>query len=392
MEKNLSSYRWVVLGSYVLAGISSQIIWITYAPVLDISSKFYGVSQAKIGLFAAVFPIVYLMISLPTGYFIDKYGFRRALIVGMGFLAAFSFLRGFTKLFVLALVFQTLAGVGQPFVMNSISKLVRSWFPEEESALATGIGTLSLMLGIILGLALTPPLTSALGLRETLIVYGIYSLLVLLIIIVLCKEPKVSLDYGRESISIGDMLNVMKNRNVMILSLLFFFGVGAYTAFTTWVEPLVRSLSVPLNKAGEIGSFLTVGGIIGSIVIPGIADKIRSRKTPLIYSLSVSTVIWFIMYFVSGEVAVATILFIAGFFFLSLAPLALDMSAESVGSLHAGAANSLLWEFSQIGSLVLIALYEYLAMILNWKSIYPFTGVLMLIMLIIAIGLRERSK
>ncbi|MEB3786890.1 MAG: MFS transporter, partial [Desulfurococcales archaeon] len=189
-------------------------------------------------LFAAVFPIVYLVTSIPTGYYIDRYGFRKALLTGMIFLGTFALLRSLTASFTLALVFQVIAGIGQPFVMNSISKLVRSWFPEEEAALATGLGTLSLMLGIIIALSLTPILSTRIGLATTLKAYGIYSITVLVLVFLLVREPEHKhVMTERTGFGLNELKTVMKNRNIQVLSILFLLGVGSYTAFTTWVEP-----------------------------------------------------------------------------------------------------------------------------------------------------------
>lgn len=381
-----------MLSIYILSGIASQLIWITYAPILSTSAKFYHVSENEVSLFAAVFPLIYLIISIPVGYFIDKYGFRRALITGMLFLGVFSVLRSITASFIIALAFQVIAGIGQPFVMNSVSKLVRSWFPEEETALATGLGTLSLMLGIIIALALTPILVSHIGLTYTLAIYGGYSIITLFLVYILVKEPVIK--YGEERVAVGlrEMIIVLKNRNILILSTLFFLGVGAYTAFTTWVEPLVKATGVPLGKAGVVGSLLTIGGIIGSVVIPGIADKISSRKKPMIYALLIAVFLWLTPYFAHGTTAASIELFITGFFFLSLAPLSLDLSAVSVGIKYSGAANSVLWEFSQIGSLILIWLFEVISEAKNWLAIYPLISILVLVMFILSLGLKEENS
>ncbi len=391
LMRELPRFRWAVLSTYILAGISSQLIWITYAPILSVSASFYHVSEKSVGLFAAVFPLIYIVISIPVGYYIDKYGFRKALLVGMTFLGIFSALRGITTSFIAALSFQTLAGIGQPFIMNSISKLVRSWFPEEETALATGLGTLSLMLGILLALSLTPFIVYHVGMKTVLITYGIYSLITLLLVYIIAKEPKESFANEKVSVSLREMIGVLKNRNILILSILFFLGVGSYTAFTTWIEPLVEAPGVPIDKASLVGSFLTLGGIFGSIFIPGIADKMGSRKRPMLYTLFATIFLWIIPYFMHGTFVVSTDLFITGFLFLSLAPLALDLSAISVGLTYSGAANATLWEFSQIGSLILIWIFEILGTAIGWASIYLSMAIIMAVMFLMALIIKEQK-
>lgn len=383
-----SGYRWVVLGVYMLAGIASQVVWITFAPILDTASRYYGVSESAIGYLAAVFPLVYIAISMPVGYFIDRYGFRASLLTGMLFLGLFSALRPLTRSFPVLLVFQTLAGVGQPFIMNSVSKLVRAWFPPGEAGLATGLGTLSLMLGIIAGLALTPPLASLLGVSGMLWVYAAYSLAVLGLVALLCREPPGAAAY-REAVSTRELLDVLRLRNIMLLSALFFLGVGAYTAFTTWIEPVVRALNVPEARAGLVGGMLTLGGIAGSIAIPALADRYSTRRKPMICCLAASALLWLSAYKASGPLAASVILFVTGFFYVSLAPLALDLSAATAGEERAGAANAALWEFSQAGSLALIALFESIGTGYSWSIIYPTMALLAVAMLALTLPVKE---
>ncbi len=172
----MKPYRWVVLLMYILAGIISQIMWITFAPILPIVKEIYGLGDVEVGMLSAVFPIVFIILALPVGYYVDKKGFRKAVLLGSAFFAVFGLLRAFASTFLMLLLFQTLAAAGQPFIFNSISKLVKSWFSPDEAGLATGLGSISLFIGTILGLSLTPYLTVTLGFETMLLIYGIAAL------------------------------------------------------------------------------------------------------------------------------------------------------------------------------------------------------------------------
>lgn len=128
-------------------------------------------------------------------------------------MAVFGLLRAFSPSFTLLLVFQALAAIGQPFIMNSISKLVKGWFPEKEAGLATGLGSLSLYLGIILGLVVTPLLIESFQLFYVLLFYGIFSLLVIAVFYFGGKESSKQ-STERESVTLSEFANVFKNRNI----------------------------------------------------------------------------------------------------------------------------------------------------------------------------------
>lgn len=389
MSIQYTSYRWIILSSYVLTGIISQLIWITFAPILPIVTSLYGVSEGDVGLLSAVFPLIYIIISIPVGYYIDSKGYRKAILIGAGFLGLFGFLRAFPETFIYLLILQTLAAIGQPFIMNSISKLVKAWFPPEEAGLATGIGSLSLFIGIILGLVLTPYLVNLIGYRETLIAYGVFSILVALNFYIAGKEPEVAVEEG-EMVSPSEFLRIIKNRNIVILAVLFFIGIGIFTAFTTWVEPILTGHKLSTEMAGTMGGLMIIGGIMGSLVIPGLSDKYRTRKKPLIIALAVSAVLWYSLTELYTMLAIAINLFVLGFFFMSLLPLALELSAESVEKRYIGTANSILWEFSQIGAFILIILYEVLAGSYGWNSTLILSSILIVLSLLLSSALMEK--
>jgi predicted MFS family arabinose efflux permease len=95
MQLQRPSIRWLVLISYILTGIFCQVIWITFAPILSITAQTYGVTTTDVGNLSTVFPLVYVVISIPVGYFIDSYGFRKSSLLCTSFIAVFGLLRAF---------------------------------------------------------------------------------------------------------------------------------------------------------------------------------------------------------------------------------------------------------------------------------------------------------
>ena len=61
-------YRWLVLGAFVLVGLMTQVLWITFAPITSAAAVFYGKSDLMIGLLSMVFMIVYILVVLPAAW------------------------------------------------------------------------------------------------------------------------------------------------------------------------------------------------------------------------------------------------------------------------------------------------------------------------------------
>ena len=66
------------------------------------------------------------------------------------------FALAYTESFTNVLIAQCFIAISQPFFSNGVSKLASVWFADDERALATTIGSLSIPLGCIMGMVLGP--------------------------------------------------------------------------------------------------------------------------------------------------------------------------------------------------------------------------------------------
>ena len=172
----LYRYRWVVLGAFALLNAVVQANWITFAPVTDDAAAFYGVSDLRIGLLSMIFMVVFVVVSIPASYVIDTYGLRVGVGIGALLTGVFALTRGlFGDGYGWVFASQVGLAVGQPFVMNAITKVGARWFPLQERATAAAVPSLAQFVGIIAAMAATPALADHLGMRDMLVFYGALS-------------------------------------------------------------------------------------------------------------------------------------------------------------------------------------------------------------------------
>ncbi len=386
-DERPAGYRWVVLGAYMLTGIVSQLLWITFAPVDSIAAGVYGVSRDTIGLLSLVYLVVYVFVSIPVGYVIDASGFRRAILIGAALLAVSGIARALTTSFAVVLIFQAIGACGQPFILNSISKLVRGWFPSNEAALATGVGTLSILLGLAFGLGLTPTLVDAVGFSGTMLLYGGISVVALVLFYAFGREsPRPTT--MEERVTGSRILEVLGDRNILLLSVLFFLGLGLFNAVATWIEPMVEARGLDIGLAGPVAGLMILGGIAGSVVIPVLADRYHTLKRPLLIALAISAALWGLLGLLFGFLPIATTFLVLGFFFVAALPLGLEFSARALGGKAVGTANAVVWEFSQFGGIVFIVGFQILAGVFGWGSLFFLSSALVVVGLAVAAFLR----
>src|SRR5665811_2213841 len=177
--------RWLMLSVYMLMVAVNQLLWITFAPITRDAALYYGVSDLRIGILSMCFMIVYIIVSIPASWMIDKFGIRTGVGIGAVFTGVFGLIRSFAgNDYNLLLMAQIGIAVGQPFILNAITKLAARWFPLEERATAAGLGTLAMYLGILLGMILTPYLVIGSGISGMLYIYGIIAMVAAVIFVV----------------------------------------------------------------------------------------------------------------------------------------------------------------------------------------------------------------
>src|ERR1700733_8156698 len=187
-----SSRRWLVLVAFTLVAGVSQMLWLNYAPVLALVQARYQVSDLLASTLILAFPALYVVLSLPAGALIDRRGYRAVVGAGAIAQAAFACLRIADASFWTVLVAQLGIAAAQPFVVNGVSKLVSDWFPAQQGAIATGIATMGMFIGMAAAMAATPPLAAALDLRGAMAVFAAIAAVSGALFVAMCRERHAS--------------------------------------------------------------------------------------------------------------------------------------------------------------------------------------------------------
>ena len=182
-------YRWVILLSIIPVLAVTQVFWLTFAPITVEATSFYHVSPLSIAFLSMSYMIIYILVTLPASWFVDTKGFRVAMGIGAVVTAVFGMARGlYASNFAVVTAAQIGVAIGQPFLMNSITKVAARWFPVNERATASGIAFMAGYIGMIIAMVLTPLLASQYGIEKMLMMYGYAAVACALIFLVLSRE------------------------------------------------------------------------------------------------------------------------------------------------------------------------------------------------------------
>jgi MFS family permease len=355
----LYPYRWVILFVFMLMMAVQQLLWITFASITGSAASYYHVSDLSIGLLSMVFMFCYIVVSIPASWMIDTWGFRVAVGLGAVLTGVFGLLRGmFASDYTLVLLFQIGIAVGQPLILNAVTKVAARWFPIKERATAAGLSWLAGYMGIIVGLSLTPYLTLAVGIPKMLIWYGAAALVTMVAFICFAKEnpptPQCAPEQEERSLVFDGLRQLIGKKDYIFLMAVFFIGLGVFNALATWIEDIVRPRGFSSTQAGIIGGAMIASGVLGSGIIPILSDRFRNRSRFIVIAIagSVPGLIG-ITYGQSFPVLLISSC-IFGFFMLSTAPVGFQYGAEIAYPAPEGTSTGMLMMMGQISGAVFI--------------------------------------
>jgi len=386
-------YRWVVLGVFMFVNLAIQMLWITYAPITTPAAEYYGVTDSQIGLLAMSFMIVFIPLSIPVSWVIDKYGFRLAVSIGAILMAVFAILRGLVGAnYTLVLACTIGIAIAQPFFLNSWTKVPANWFSINERATAVGLITLSNLVGTALGMLLTPILTEQMSIPSVQLIFGGVAAISALLFIILSREhpltPPCPPGMEVRSLMLDGLKQIVKSVPFWLFVIVYFVGLGLFNGISTWVLNIIQPRGFDPTDAGTLGAVMVFGGILGAVILPALSDKQHKRQRymtlgilmaiPGLIGVTFATSFWLLL--LSA--------FFLGFFLISVAPIGMQYVAEVTYPAPEGTSTGLIQLFGQV-SVVFVAFME--AMKTKDGAFTP-SLLISILLLLILVGVSTQMK
>jgi len=267
-----------------------------------------------------------------------------------------------------------LVAFSNPFIVNGATKLSTKWFPDDQRALATSLGSLAGPFGSIIGLALGPFYiydddidNPELGKEHNLsymIFMGIICTIISLPCLILYREQpltypsaiaeKTDLDAksGDKSYSqMADLRILGKNKNYYLLSVSFMMLYGVYSSLGAIINLLVTPYDYTGTDASIFGGAFIVTGIIGGVVFSYFLDKygayLISLKVICVGSLLLSAVVYWTLPSKIKWLFILNISFL-GFFLLAIIPVGLSYAVELTRPVSEIMSNGIVMTLSQV--------------------------------------------
>ena len=346
-------YRWVVLAVFMAVNLAIQVLWITYAPITGPAALYYGVSDLKIGLLAMTFMIVYIPLSIPVSWVIDTYGFRIGVSIGAVLMGICAVLRGLAGTnYNLVLLSTVGMAIAQPFMMNAWTTVAAKWFAVEERATAVGLATIANLLGIALGMALTPALLLSMSISGVQMVWGALAGVSAVLFVAFAREapptPPCPAGMEERALMLDGLKHALKVPRFWMFVFIYFVAMGVFNGISTWVEDILRPRGFTPTQAGTVGAVLLVGGIIGAFILSTASDKLHKRQIFIMLGVLFAVPGLVGMAFSTDFFWLIVAAFSVGFFMVSANPVGMQYVAEITYPTPEGTSNGLISLFGQV--------------------------------------------
>jgi predicted MFS family arabinose efflux permease len=346
--------RWLILAGFALLTACTQWLWLAYAPITTQTHHLMAVSEGAVGDLAVIFPLVYVILALPAGRWLDA-RFARALSLGAALTGAGGLLRlAGPSSYGWALTGQFVASAGQPFVLNSITKIAARYFPAGERTMAVSIGSVALFAGILAAVLSGGPLLDTGGLTLLLRVQAGVAVVAAVWVLAVARTPPAFPDDPSVAVSLRWLRG---DRFMWLLAGLLFVGMGVFNAAATWLDSILTHFGHG-GASGPLIAVMTVGGIAGGALLPGIVAPRNQRRGMLEIAVLVTAAAFALIAGAHNPVFGGAVLFLAGFFLLAGLPVVLDWSELHAGPERAGGASGFLLLAGNLGGVILVLIVQ----------------------------------
>ena len=259
----------LVYGSF---GMVSASLAPLIAPIL----RDLDMTRTSMGLVLGSWQFVYLFVAIPAGAAIDRFGLKRALLIGICFVALSQIIRaGATHQYVL-LAAVMVFGLGGPFISVGAPKLTSLWFPQKEVGSALGIYTVSPSVGSMIAVSTANSLLMPLydnSWRLTLLSFAGIAVMAAIMWLLFARDPEAGQRgapaSGEKAPTIFASFGYLIKLPLVQIVLVMATGTFLFNhSFNNWLPEVLRTGGMTPSDAGYWASFPTFVAIFAALIIP----------------------------------------------------------------------------------------------------------------------------
>jgi ACS family hexuronate transporter-like MFS transporter len=383
---------WIMLGWLLLTQIAVAFVGRSIGPLAPFIEESFYLSKTEVGFLPAALFIGQSLTSIPSGWYVDKLGTRKMLLILSVLLGVVFLLASFVQWYWVFLLGMVLGGLGYGSMQPTSNRGIIYWFPPNLAGTAMGIKQMGVTGGSALSALVLLPLAKFIDWRLVMAASAILLLVIGALSFRFYRDAPVQKTTTVEQYPsfLETFKSLLRHKPLVVVSIAAMGLAGAQLCLTTYLIFYVSdALLYPLVVAGVFLALSEIGGSAGRLVWGVVSDRLfHSKRVPVLMLITILTAVCsvitaFLPARISLWILVPLVLFF-GFCLAGFNGVWMNFAAESVPRKYAGMASG----FSlSIGSLGVVFAPPIFGAIVDLTGSYTFSWLFISVDMLVVLGL-----
>jgi len=316
------AYAWVILAVVFLASVVAPLNLFKVPPVMPLLIDAFHMDISNAAWLMSIFAVTGLILAIPAGYIMQRFGPRATGLISVGFVIAGSVIGAISATAASLLLSRFIEGVGMGLIGVVGPAAIAMWFPAEARGLPMGVWSTWVPVGNIVMFNAAPLLARNFGWEAVWWAGTIFAAAAFVLYafffrppdtVALETPPRAVADNGEQQ---GPSLaRAMANSSLWLISLEFMcFNILVLAVNTFYPTFLTTVLHVDLARAAFLTSLIALVAVFASPVGGLISDRIGSRKKLIAVPLALMGLMFLFPFQVSVSL-IPVVMILIGIFF-----------------------------------------------------------------------------
>lgn len=298
----LTKKQWIVFGVIFLIGIFANLDKSMIGFTADKLISTYGFTKAQMGNLSSVFYVSFILVTIPGGWLVDRFGYKKFVVISLAVLMVFSLLFGTVSSLFAILLLRFMVGFGQAGYTNGAPKIISDSFEADQCAKIQSFVVATAGIGGILASTVGESIINT-NWHHAYWFLGIGYMVALLLAVIFLKEHKKEMPavQGSEAVEkehIG-FFDAWKNRNTLLLAGAVLFSNLVGVAMMFW-PPNVFHVNFNIENPAMLSTVMVGFYVIMTIAMASsgiiLTKYFKNKELSFIFWASVLTAVCLVIF------------------------------------------------------------------------------------------------
>lgn len=270
-------YRWNMLVLTVFSFVVYGVVYQNIPPILGRLIEYFSISYTQAGTLMTLFTLPGILLSIPGGVLIDKYGSKKLGIISLSLMLLGSLIVAISGSYWIILLGRLITGFGGAVLVVVLPQIITVWFYDREIGFAMGMFNIAMPLGTVLAFKYIGTMAQSISLRSTLwLSFGLIAFTMMLFLFAyrdrkgVEKEDKINTDFLTVFKGIG--------LGIWLISFTWGFFQAGIISYLTYASDYFISKGFTISEAGSLAGYPMLGALFISPAVGFFLDRIGQKK------------------------------------------------------------------------------------------------------------------